>query len=437
MNQGQRYCLYTTIAGMLLCCNNSYAVNFEPGVGAGVEYTDNARLTTDDTINELITVGYVGARLTETDGPLNYNASASFNNQSYTDDTFSDKRYFNLAANAGWEMIKHYFDWTMSDYFSQRTVDTLDNNTPDNLQDSNTFTFGANIKLPVSQRNSFKLVPLYSKYYYETQTTDNEQYAVTANWNYQMFRLTNVGFSLSTREINYSEKNLTDTTFNNISIIINGQGIRSNYSLNLGSTNVKRGDDEGSSGFAGGLNWLSKITSHSKYKINLSTELTDTSSAASYLVENPDDGNANEIQISTDVLRNSVANISYLREDDLLRSRIWLAYRKLTYSDSPQDRIVKTFGLNFNYPVTRLLSTGIYASYNQTDQLDTNRIDEQYVIGGTMKYRFSRKLHSLFEVKYRTKDSTNASQNHEESSVFLSLVYGFGDLKKPSRSGGL
>ena len=299
------------------------------------------------------------------------------------------------------------------------------------MQDSNIFTFGANINFPISARQNFSLVPMYSQYYYETQLTDNRQYALSANWNYQMFRLTNAGLNLSSRKIDYFEKDITDTTFTNISIIFSGQGIRSNYSLNLGSTNVKRGDNEGSSGFTGNFNWLTNISSRSKFTTLLSSELTDTSSVAASLVENPTGGDANDIQISTDVVRNSVANVAYLREDDLLSSRIWLEYRKLKYSDSPLDRVVKTLGLQFNYPVTQLLSTGINASYNHTKQLDTNRIDEQYSIGGTIRYRFSRKLHSTFDIRYRTKDSTNSAQDYDESSMFVSLVYGYGNVYRP------
>ncbi len=135
------------------------AVLFEPGVGIGVEYTDNATLVNEDKVNDLITVGYVGARLSENEGALTYDATTSFNNQSYTQDTFPDQHYFNLGASADWAMIKDRFNWFLSDYFSQRTVNTLNSNTPDNLQDTNVFTFGANIRTPISARQSFSLDP--------------------------------------------------------------------------------------------------------------------------------------------------------------------------------------------------------------------------------------------------------------------------------------
>ena len=113
----------------------------------------------ENKVNDLITVGYVGARLSENEGALTYDATTLFNNQSYTQDTFPDKHYFNLRGSADWAMIKDRFNWFLSDSFNQRTVNTLNSNTPDNLQDSNAFTFGANIRFTISARQNFSLTP--------------------------------------------------------------------------------------------------------------------------------------------------------------------------------------------------------------------------------------------------------------------------------------
>jgi hypothetical protein len=83
-----------------------------------------------------------------------------------------------------------------------------------------------------------------------------------------------------------------------------------------------------------------------------------------------------------------------------------------------------------------LLTSGAYATYNRTEQLDTDRLDEYYTVGGNLNYRFSRKLRGLFDLKYRTKESTAPAQNYNEFSAFASLVYGFGNVRRPSRAGG-
>ena len=437
----RRYCLCLVFAGFFFSGKTVIAAEFLPGVGVGVEYTDNAELAPDNEVYDLITIGYVGARISENEGPLTYNATTSFNNQGYTQDTFKDQHYFNLAARADWEMMKDRFNWFLSDSYGQRPINTLDSNTPDNVQDTNAFDFGANVRLPISARLSFSLSPSFSQYYYEVQSTDNKQYALAASLDYLMSRLTNVGLNFSTRQVDYTETNIfgnaiTDTVFTNLGIFISGQRVRSNYSINLGATNIKRDSGEDGTGFAGHINWSADVSSRSSFTTLLSTDLTDTSRVSQSLSGNPSNGNPADVQITTDVVRNSIFNLAYLRDDASLHSRIWGEFRKLTYSESPSDRVIRTYGISLDYPFTQLLSGGASVNYNRTRRLDIDHLDEDYIVGGNLKYNFARNLYSAFDIKYRAKESTLAGQNFEEFSVFVSLVYGFGDVHRPSRAGG-
>ena len=90
----------------------------------------------------------------------------------------------------------------------------------------------------------------------------------------------------------------------------------------------------------------------------------------------------------------------------------------------------------FNYPVTALLSSGLYGRYNNIDYIDTGRADINYTIGGNVRYQLSRNLSSSFDLKYRNRDSTEKSQIFDEWSVYASLVYGFGQPLRPTRTGG-
>lgn len=169
--------------------------------------------------------------------------------------------------------------------------------------------------------------------------------------------------------------------------------------------------------------------------MNISTDLTDSSSA-SVASNIPDGGNGDDVQVTTDVIRNSIVNFDYIRDDAPFNSRFWFKYNKITYSDSPLNRVVRAFGIQASYPLTRLLSSSVYANYNRTKQLDTERLDKRFTVGGNLKYNFSRKLHGLFDLKYRTKESTSVLENYDESSVFVNLVYGFGGASRPTRAGG-
>jgi hypothetical protein len=75
-------------------------------------------------------------------------------------------------------------------------------------------------------------------------------------------------------------------------------------------------------------------------------------------------------------------------------------------------------------------------NYNHTEQIDTGEINGAYIVGANLGYSFSRKVRGLLDLKYRKKESTSVSQNYDEFSAFASLVYGFGNVLRPTRSGG-
>ena len=426
----------TACSGLLLYVNNISALEFEPGIGAGLEYTDNATLTADDQLDDLIVVGYIGARLEETEGPVTADISAALNHHRYTKDTFEDVRYFNLSATAGWEMLKDRFSWFLGNIYRQRPINSADPNTPDNIQDSNIFNFGANIIYPISARQSFTLRPEYRNFYYEVQVTDNQQVALQASWIYQVNNVTSAGLNASLRTIDYDEPLIDDVTFGSLFFTVSGIRARSDYKTNLGVTFVSRANGQSTQEFAGNLDWWVNLTSRSRVRAFIATDLTDTSTSGLNATIDPGLGDPNDIQVTTDVIRNQVMTLGYSRTDGTLESSLTGTYRNLNYSESPNDREIGSLNAVFNYPVTGLLTSGFYARYSDTDFTDTNRNDQRYTVGGNLRYQLSRKLHSLLDLKYRKKESTLATENFDELSVFASLTYGFGEPRRPTRTGG-
>ena len=108
------------------------ALEIEPFVGAGVRFTDNAKLTEKNEDSDQILTGLVGAKITGNDGPFRANADTSLTYENYLNNTYGDKHWFNLGATAGWEMIRDRVDWGVSDYFTQTQINNLDSDTPSN-----------------------------------------------------------------------------------------------------------------------------------------------------------------------------------------------------------------------------------------------------------------------------------------------------------------
>ena len=413
------------------------ALDIEPDVGVGLQYTDNAALTADDEDSDWIAIGYVGANIEQSSGPLQANATASLNYQNYTQNTFSDKVYFNLGATADWEMVRNRLDWQLQNFFTQRPVDSTDPDTPDNAQNTNVFTFGPTILFPLSGRQTVTVSPTYRNFYYQDSDTDNQQYSLTANWFYQMYRLTGVGLDGGVTRVDYDDEQRNPNYISsNIHFVVSAQRARSEFDINLGATNINRDRFENQSGFTGNLSWLVRLTGHSQVRTYIASELTDSNNGLLNASVNPDDGDFSNEQISGDVLRNSIIRLEYLRQDATLNSRLWGELRDEDYKEAPDDREVQSVGAELNYPVTALLSSGVSVRYKRTKLTEDNRTDKRYEVGGNIGYQLSRKLRSVFDLQYRKKDSTLDTDEYSEMSAFVSLVYGLGQVSRANRGGG-
>ena len=409
------------------------AMEFEPFASAGVKFTNNARLTENNEDSDQILTGLVGARITGNDGPVRADANTSLSYQNYLNNTYGDKYWFNLSSTAGWEMIRDRVDWGVRDYFTQTQINNLDSNTPSNTQNTNVFSFGPNITLPISARQAIILRPLFTDFYYQNSDTDNQQYGVSAAWLYQLRRDMKAGINGGARTVSYKDDKNPDYTSYNLHGVVSGTRPRSEYSIAMGRTNISRDNAVDQNGFSANVDWLYNITGHSSIRAYAATDLTDSSQQLLNSQIDPGTGDSSNVQTSGDVIRNKIFRVAYLRKDSTLNSSIWTEFRNLDYKESPDNREVKEIGARFNYQVTAVVSTGIYGLYNNTKETDRNREDKQYATGVTAGYRLSRKLSTRLDLQYQKKDSSSSKNEYTQYGAFLGLVYGLGGTQTTSR----
>lgn len=427
VNISNRYYLSGAFFSVLMfAAGAATALEFRPGIGVGVQHTDNAANQANNEKEDLIVSSAVSASIKSNDGPFAFDAATSLSKDKYTQGTFNDQQYFYLNMNANWQIVKDRFSWFLNDKFTQRSIRAININTPNNIQDTNAFTLGANINIPVSNRQSISIVPTVRQYYFEKQLTNNNQYALSLNWNHQLHRLRSIQLSLSTRNIDYTERVVDDTRFTNLGVIFNATTQASTYRLNVGTTNVSREGGDSTNGFSGSFDWLTELSSRSNLNTHVSTDLTDTSSTSFNAIGGDD------VQVTADVIRSSIFNVTYTRDDALLRTQVLAAYQKVKYSESPLDRVVKSLIASVSYPATRRLSMGSSLRYIQTEQLDIRRIDDRYSLGANLSYKFTREMDGYVDVNYRKKVSTVASQSFDEMTAYIGLSYGFGGAPRPT-----
>ena len=429
------------LPGMLLFASMSLQIPaalavFEPGVGIGFEYTDNAGLTPDNEDEDLIVLGHVGANISQNSGALSLNADTSMTYESYTDDTFSDQYYFDLSAMADWEMVPERVNWVMRDFFTQRLRDSIDRATPNNIEDINIFYLGPDVMLPISRVQKVVISPSVSDFYYEDSDTDNQQYALALDWLYSTSATNEVGLGGSFSKTDFEDEDANPNfSASNVHAIISGQLARSKYKANLGYTHIDRDVFENRGAPTGSLDWVLGLTGRSDARVYLASDLTDSSYSALDSAIDPGLGDIDNVQISGDVYRNNIARATFSRKGATLKSRLWAEIRDLDYKETEQDREVQNLGIKFDYQMRALVSSGLYARYKRTKRTEQNRTDKQYAIGGQLGYQMARKLRTVLNLQYQDKDSTDDAQEFSEFSGMISLVYGYGEVARQRARG--
>lgn len=420
------------LAGLLFGCPVVCALEVEPGVGIGLLYTDNARLSESNEKNDLAVVGYVGASIDENSGSFNLSAEAEWIRLNYTRDTFSNQDYPGLRLTADWEQFKDRLVWQVQNYFTQTRIDSLDGVTPNNIQNSNIFTIGPNMAFPVSGRHLFTVNPQYRNFYQENGN-NNQQYALSAGWFYKMYRTTQVGLDGSATKTTYSGD---ESDYNSYAAhaVISGSGARSTYTLNLGATEVDRDDSSGSSsGLTGDVTLLYDLTGHSSLRAYAASDITSTSNLLLGSQTDPDDGDFSNVQTSDDVVRNNIFRLVYRREDATLNTELWSEFRDLDYEGVEGDRDVREFGAKLDYNITASFTTGILGKYVRTKETDTGSRGKYYSITGTVGYNLTSKLTTSFDLRYQNQDSNDDTINEYSAfSAFVKLVYGFARVSRPA-----
>ncbi len=428
------------MAGLLTGHSVVSALEIEPGVGAGLLYTDNATLAPDNKEDDLVVVGYAGITITEDGGPLSIDTLADVIHLKYTDNTFSDKTYPSLRASAVWEQVRDRLNWKVQDYFTQQRTNAVGGVTPSNIQNTNVFTFGPNITLPLASRHSISINPEFRDFTYEDVGTDNRQYALSTSWDYRMYRTMSIGLSGNVVKVDYDgDGEVSDYTRTDVQFGVSGTGARSTYSASFGRTHADRDNSSNKEGFTGNLTLQYQLTERSSARAYAASRITDAGTILLDSETDPDNGGFSNVQIADDVLRDSIARLTYIREGLTLKTSVWGELRDLAYEIAETDRKWKEFGARLDYRVTPLITTSLLGEYSRVKQTDIGTRDDRYSVTGTISYSFTQKLSTYFDLRYQEQDSNNGSLNeYEEFSTFVRLVYGSARISRPGgRSGRL
>ena len=173
------------------------AIDTSARFDVGLGYTSNATLVPNNEPEDWIASGSAGLSVAEVSGPLTGGVEATLQHQDYLRNTYGNLDYAGLNAQLRWEQVKNRLSWQLDDFFEQVPVDSLDSNTPTNIQNTNVVSFGPVVMFNVTPRNHVSLKPMIQHFYYQKTDIDNRQLGLAASWRFSLYPTMKTGLDIS------------------------------------------------------------------------------------------------------------------------------------------------------------------------------------------------------------------------------------------------
>ena len=421
--------LYASRAGWLLVmlCISSPASALKISYSAAleVENTDNStRAPASSAQSDTLLTTKLSAATSESEGPLTYRLGSSWRNVQYSDRTFADQDYLDIDFSSNWLLWNRRLDLRIRESLSQRRIDSLGVDTPDNVQNTNVFSISPLTSMRVSRRFQLQVVPTLTRNYFETTGNNNTTQSLGINWVYALYRTMNLTLSYNTDDVDYDDPAIFDTEFNNTSLSVAVSRRRSNISVSLGNTEVNRAGIN-TDGSSSSLLWNWNTTGASSFRFSYRSQLTDQSSRV-LIGTFDDDGNLVDIDLAnlTDVFRDKGALLRYSYSKAWLDASITLDTSEQDYSGTANDRENRSLNLSLSRPLRSDIRATLGIRQSTQEVPASGREDDRSSVNLSVSWNISRELRLRSSIKLEERDSTIDTNDYDETAVMVSLRYG-------------
>jgi hypothetical protein len=431
IGNGSKY-LCSVFLVLLFFSQTVYALSLTPEASAGLKYSNNALLQKSNEKDSWIYTGLAGISIEERTKLFSLAANTSIRSESYSNSDLNvdDKYYFNFGLSSRMDVIRRQLSFLLNNSFRQTLIDTSNPGIPDNIQNTNVLTFGSDIRIPLTPRQKLVFMPRYHDFYFETTDADNKQYSATLSWSYAVNPLLVFSIDGGTTKVLYKKNNFTDSDYvsDSLGVGVTRKQERSNINAQFGTTNIKHNAFDDQKGFTGSIRWSRELTDKSSFRLNIHSELRDSSQSllglpAGQVAGSGSSDLANE-EITRDILRDNSFRMEYNGKKSVAGVNVWAALNNLDYKETLRDRQLKSLGFRLDYQLMKLVTSTLYGSYRYSNEIDLLRKERLRTFGVHVNYRLSHLLSCSFKAENVHNQSDVAIYEYAENSVYLDVTYG-------------
>lgn len=180
-------------------------------LNAGLEYLDNAQLsTTGRRSDELGTVG-VGVNYLRTGGQLHLSAFGNLDWVEYVHHSFSPEPYGHLSTQATWGRRENIFQWYLQDTFGEGTRNLLGAPTLANQEYINTLSTGPTLNFNFSRSTRLSVHGRYRNTAYQNSPFNSGSYEGGATFTWGLSPISGLSLGVDAARTRYNESGIAPT----------------------------------------------------------------------------------------------------------------------------------------------------------------------------------------------------------------------------------
>ncbi len=361
----------------------------------------------------------------------------------YQKNSYGNQSLYYVDSSAVWTISPQRFFWTVDDTARQALVDSTGQNTPANRTGLNVLSTGPDALLRFSPVQALALGARVGDVYTGRVDADSKRIDGSAGWLYQTSSVTTYSLNYQVLDVKYNNSTLNND-FKRQDFFARGQyrPSRSQYVLDLGTSDIKRDQGSDSRNTLARLSWTRQLSPESTFGMSASRELSDTGSDLLAEIQPLTTHTAATGQtapatfLTSDIVTSDVylakrGEIFYTYRGSQFGVQFLTSQRNLDFATTPQDR-KETYGrLEFDYFYSGATTASVFTEYTKTKYLDLARQDTDHDSGIRFGYRLTRTISLGLEARHTDLASTYPTVIFTDNRVLFSVLYSSGPLFMP------
>lgn len=400
----------------------------------GVEHSDNIALTAQEPISEDVLIPGMSFAYLQQGASLQANIAGNLEYRNYLSQRFSDQTQLQLAGQANWTIVPARLDLAMQDYAGVQPIDRLASNGPDNLQQTNVFTFGPVLHFLLGESARGQAAVHYiNSYAQDTKDFNSHRIQGLLGVTKDLNATDLLSMNLEVQRVSLAELAAT-SDYDRRGLFAGYVSKLSHLQIDLvlgwSQLDFKAAETPTVSGPLERLTLEYSPTQRSKLSLSAAREYSDA--AQDMLLQAPTgilEGTGRGVDVGSTTVDAQVylehrLRLAYTFEGARLTLSVAPLYRKLGYINDPTlDQTTRGAGINIDYRLRPTLTMSFVAVGERLNYDFLDRRDTTFNYGLDLVEQLNPHWGLRISLLHQQRNSDQAGQNYRENQIYLGILY--------------